>query len=498
MIRYAILTSVSSPEQAKPDKISLEHQLAVCQAAAESNASHGWYETAGPFVIDGYPRTSYVNLSDAERDIPPLHHALEALRADRYDLLILFSYDRFGDLTLFLANEFRNYKKQIYSVTQPSIVQDPLTYNPYFNESADVQQDVSRLTQRFRINDLRRKWYAGIPKRLEQGLTPFKNCFGYRWISKKEPPIQIETEVALIYRMRDLLLEGASVRSIAHYADTTGIRSPHGGENWDESSIRYILSNPYYTGQVAFHKSIYVHDETRKHRKRPVPQPRSKWETGRGKHQPLWDEDTHRAILFELERRRQINQRSAARFPFSGLLYCSVCQRKLHRRTHGWHAGRRKVFSCEAAPAHIIRPYDQAVPEIAQALQDELTKQQLHPQPERPDDTPARLQAELLDLEKRRRRIQEGHTAGIYTTPEAAQKLGELDVLAEDLRLQLERLERNRELAGQVKHTLASQDLSRFAEWIQTEQPAIVHRFLTSICRQIILTPQGDIHIEFK
>lgn len=503
-VRCSILTAVSTPDQASKDKISLEHQLLVCQAAAEANASHGWRQTAGPFIIDGYSRSSYVNLSDAERDIPPLHHALAALRANQYDLLIIFSYDRLGDLTPFLSNEFRNYKKQIYSVTQPSIVQDPLTYNPYLNESADIQQDAARMVQRFRINDLRRKWYAGMPARIRRGLTPLKTSFGYRWVGKQDPPVQVETEIALIYQMKDWLFKGLSMNEIAMRASRSGIRPKNGGGKWCPTSIRYLLANPYYAGRVIFNKTHYTYDESRKSKHRPILQPQSRWESAQGLHQPLWDEDTHRAILSELDRRRQTNQRFGVRFPLSGLLYCSVCHRKLHRRTHGWHSGRRKVLSCQAAPSHVILPYDQVIPQIAAALQNELTRHQLQWRQgatAKPDESPngaSAPQNSLAELEKKRRRIQEGYEAGIYTAPQAAQKLAEIDSASESFAAQLERIQLDRDLTSQVRHSLADHDLTRFAEWIQTDDPAAVHRLLSALCHSITLTPAGDIHIEFR
>ena len=497
-IRYAILTSVSTPEQARQDKISLDHQLLVCQAAAESNAPHGWHQTSGPFIIDGYSRSSYVNLSDAERDIPPLRAALTALRNNLYDLLIIFSYDRLGDLTPFLSNEFRNYKKQIYSVTQPSIVQNPLTYNPYLNESADIQQDAARMVQRFRINDLRRKWYAGLPARIERGLTPLKISFGYRWVGKKEPPAQIETECTLIYKMKDWLLSGVSMNEIANRANRAGIPSPHGNSKWDPSSIRYILSNPYYAGRVTFHKTRTTYDESRKSKHRPIPQPPSQWKSAEGKHVPLWDDTTHRAILAELDRRRQTNQSFGVRFPLSGLLYCSVCKQKLHRRTHGWHSGRRKVLSCQAAPAHVILPYDHFLPQIADAIQDQLIQRQLHTPQAAQEDAPKRIQSSITKLDKTRKRIQQGYEAGIYTAPEAAAKLAVIDSSTEDLHTQLQRLQLNRDLTSQVRQSLTSHDLTRFSQWIQTDDPANVHRVLSALCHKITLTPSGDIHIDFR
>lgn len=500
-IRYAILTSVSTPEQAgkgrrvkKEDKISLTFQEQACRAAGLSN---GWSLTAEPFVIDGYSRSSYVNLSDAERDIPPLHAALEALRANRFDVLAIFSYDRFGDLTPMLSNEFRNYRKQIYSVSQPSVVQDPELYNPYLNESADIQQDAARMVQRFRINDLRRKWIAGMPARIFRGLTPLRVPFGYRWVGKKEPPVLVEREAALILQMKDWLFAGLSMNQITERCSASSIAPANGGQRWDPSAVRYILANSYYAGQLVLHRTRSMHDPTRKHKTRAITQPPSKWETGRGLHQPLWDEDTHRAILRELDLRRERNLRSALRFPLSGLLTCSVCGQKLHRRSNSSGRGRRKVLTCRNAPAHVILAYDDGVRIVGNALLEALKEEALHPR-ETHDDSIPHLRLALDEMAALRKRIQSGYESGIYTSLEASQRLAEIDTSTEAYLRQIEQARRESETAGEFRTILSGQDLDRLPEWIVSEEPAVVNRTLAALCKKIDLTPEGQVHITFR
>jgi DNA invertase Pin-like site-specific DNA recombinase len=491
IIRCAILTAVSTPEQAGPDKNTLEHHEKACRREAKAQ---GWTETAGPFVVDGYSRSAYTNLSDAERDIPPLRAALEAMRQNRYDVLVVFSYDRLGDLTPFIANEFRNHKKQIYSVSQSAQVQEPAGYDPYSNESADIQQDVSRIVQRFRINDMRRKWRAGVPARVARGLTPLRVPFGFRWVSKKEPPARVEGEAALIYQMKDWLFSGISMLEIARNCDASHIKPPRGGK-WDVGTIHYILSNPYYAGQVVLHKSVYVHDEKRKSRTRPIRQPEATWNIGQGRHEALWDEATYHSILRELERRREQNLRSAVRFPLSGLLTCSVCGQKLNRRSHGSGRGRHKVFRCRRSPAHVTIRYEDGLRLVGEELRSRLKDLLVNPPTKRQPDN---LEPGLKDAVARRRRVQEGYETGLYSDAEAAQRLAEIDTTIDALRRQIEQARRSSEIAADFTTLLSAQDLERVPEWLATREPATVNRIVSALCQRIDLTPGGQVIIEFR
>jgi DNA invertase Pin-like site-specific DNA recombinase len=317
MIRFAIWAAVSTLEQAAPDKISLDAQIERCRAAA---LAKGWQETAGPFIAAGASRSFYVNLSDAEADIPALKELLDAAHANRYDVLVIYTYDRLGDLADMVAQSLRFDGKQLYSINQAIEPQPPDQYDPYNAEAEAIMRDASRITQRFRIDDLRRKWRVGIPARVRKGLTPLRIPYGYAWTGKKTPPRLDPVAASVLLRIRDEFMAGQSLRSICLRLAAEGIPSPSVRSNWDPSTLSYLLANSYYAGIVNFGKTICIRDLRRKNKYRQVRQPVSGWVSTPGLHEPLWDEPTHQAILAELQRRRTLNKRTTIRFPFSGLL----------------------------------------------------------------------------------------------------------------------------------------------------------------------------------
>ncbi len=492
MFRFAILTAVSTDIQAREEKASLGDQEKTARAAG---IQQGGVESVGPFILDGYSRTGYVNLSDAMQDIPPLAAALESVMRDEYDVLVVDNIERLGDLAPMVSTFFKKYRKQIHSARQPSRIFDPDEYDPFSDEGSDIMIHVEGIIQKYRINKLQRGKRIGMPRRIEQGLNPLRIPFGYKWVSKKDPPSQVPTLLALVQQMKDMLFQGRSLTAIAAHADASGILSPNGGTKWDLSTIKYILSNPFYAGIVTFNKSKYVYDATRKRKKRMIPQPRSRWKEGQGKHEPLWDDATHRAILRELERRRKANQNFAARFPLSGLLWCSECKRKIHRRTHGFGYGRRKVFSCAAAPSHVIIPYDEGLDLVAHEITRQLADYAQHPK-DIPEDIDT-SQAALAQLERDRRRIQDGYKKGIFSDAEAMEEMAKIETQKESIQQQSLRRLNAIDLRSEFLDKFRD-NLDQLPEWIKTDDPQIVHQLLAAMCEQIILHPDRRVEIVWR
>ena len=180
IFRYAVFAAVSSTPQAREDKASLGDQIKTARAAG---LQHGGIETAGPFVLDGYSRTGYVNLSDAIDDIPPLAEAIQAAEQNKYDVLIMDNIERMGDLAPMLSTLFKRHKKQLHSARQSGRVFDPSGYDPYSDEvqryhdqrggnHPKVQDQQTAQGLECRHPQTPGKWSAAVPGRM--GLQPHR------------------------------------------------------------------------------------------------------------------------------------------------------------------------------------------------------------------------------------------------------------------------------------------------------------------------------------
>src|SRR5262245_28128246 len=94
--RVARWIAVSSKEQARTDKkkFSIENQLENTQRVIEEK---GWRETTPPFIAK-QSREQYIQLYQAEREIPAMRDLLAAARAGQFNLLVMTETDRMRGL----------------------------------------------------------------------------------------------------------------------------------------------------------------------------------------------------------------------------------------------------------------------------------------------------------------------------------------------------------------------------------------------------------------
>lgn len=483
-MRFAIWCAVSTAKQVAPDKDSLSEQEKKSRAAGEWR---GWVESCGPYIVPGASRSFYVDLSRAENDIPELHAMLEDARADRFDVLIIPSYDRLGDLADMIAQSLRFYNKQLFSVSQPVEPQAAENYDPYAAEAEAIMRDAHRITQRFRINDLQRKRRNMMPGRVERGLTPLRPPFGYKWVGKKEPPTLDEQKKNLLVTMKDMFLSGETVAEILRYAEGTGIAAPNGGRIWRDSSIRYILANPYYAGFTIIQKFKVVRDPRQGKRVRQIKLPRSKWKIEHGRHTAIWDEATHKLLVDELERRKQMFIHHKVRYPLAGLLYCGECRSKLHRTQHGHGKSRRFLWVCSSGhSAHVAILYDEGVDLVL----GQLTINKV--EPKKPMDESKYRQA-IADLQSRRKTIQDGYEMGGYDKVEFSKKIAEIENQIDDLKGGIEKSQQQQQL--RERFLKREGKMRRFPEYLKTKPAAYVNLLLRSFYKMIVIHP--DRTVEF-
>lgn len=471
MIRFASFAAVSTIEQV--DGVSLDNQIEKCK---ERGKSEGWVDTNLQYIADGYSRTGYVNLSDAETDIPPLATCLADMRAGKYDVLLVWNYDRLGDLIVMVATEFRNNKKQLFSLSQPTPIQE--NYNPYMDDTSFIMQSFAPIWQRQRIADLRRKWEAGMPKRVKDGLHPNRAPFGYRKdVEKNKPHILIPAEASLIRDMARLLLEGKSLKAIMRYCSESGIKSRR-GTDWSHSTISRILENPYYTGFVYWHKTQRVMGKS-------VALPLSRRLIARGQHEPIFTQTEHDKILTELKMRQERNQRIQVRFPLSGLTYCGICGGKLNRGRPG--RSRRSILKEHDRSCKTYR-YADIFPKIAEEIQRSSLERR---NPKEAETQKTDYTFEIKGIEERIERVQQSAELGVFTPTQAAKRVTELQRSLDDIY-------RRKMEAEQVSQAQSELDeLEDMAEWIQNDDPAAVNQLLHSVIARIVLLPD-KITIEWR
>jgi DNA invertase Pin-like site-specific DNA recombinase len=147
-----------------------------------------------------------------------------------------------------------------------------------------------------------------------------------------------------------------SLRSLARELTARGVPTATGGGEWAPSSVRRILTNPVYTGDLVWNRAT----RSKYHAITPDgPQPRPGERRLRGNGEDAWvvTPDAHPALVdratFEAVQRRLAGQRGQTtpggrgRFLFTGLIRCGMCGHRMHGRTEGRYKGKPwKVYVC--------------------------------------------------------------------------------------------------------------------------------------------------------
>ncbi len=172
-MRYAIWCAVSTEAQAASDKVSLSEQETQCVRIA---ADKGWTDTGLRFIVPGESRTRWLDLTAAAPHIPALRQLMSAAEGRKFDVLVLYDYNRLRDLLEPLSRFLRNLNITIYSKSQP--------VEPRELEDSDthvIMEGMAGIFSKLQISDLTRKRKYAMPRRIaDRGLPANKPPFGYR------------------------------------------------------------------------------------------------------------------------------------------------------------------------------------------------------------------------------------------------------------------------------------------------------------------------------
>ncbi len=481
MIRFAILAGVSTEAQAHADKLSISDQVAFCRSIIAANKGT---EVGGPYIMDGYSRSGYDSLDLAMQEIPPLGTAIRAAMANEYDILIMDNFDRLGDLAHIVNIRFKKLRKQLFSARQSGRVIPPDEYDPYTSEANDLAIHGQGMIQGYRINKIRRAYNVGVPGRAPKGLHSLSISYAYKTVGKGLPAEQIPEQARLVIKFKDWFLQGLSLQEMCNRANASAVKPRGGADQWQRSTIRRIVTNPYYAG-------IIIYGKYKKVGKKRVPQPPSQWIRGKGKHVPLWSEETYYAILAEVERRNSKRTRGET-YALSGVLECSVCKSRLDR--HG--KGKYIYYYCRGQKTHILALH---VKDALHLVADNFIAAlyQLQSEPPTHSQTDDTYQKDIARLVNLRRKVQEGYKKDIYTEAEAHAEIVAIET-------DIERIEHKRQRAAQSQQqraallAFANQDLSKIHSWLISSDGTSVNTYITSLCEKIIVTPKHKFKVIWR
>lgn len=179
---------------------------------------------------------------------------MDDCRAGKIDLILVKSISRLGRNTVqFLqaCNELNSLGVDVYFEVEKLYISNSKAIR-LLTVYASVYQNESE-TKSFAIH-----W--GHLVRFQNGNSKFYNrpCYGYTQSNDGTLEI-VHEEAAVVTLIYEWHAEGASLRTISSRLMKMGIKAPRGGNVWGIETIRKILNNEKYCGDVLLQKT-YIAD----------------------------------------------------------------------------------------------------------------------------------------------------------------------------------------------------------------------------------------------
>lgn len=205
--------------------------------------NHVGWTLAGIFADEGISGTSLKHRDGFNRMI-------EDAEEGKIDLILTKSISRFARNTLDCLTVVRKLKGLGIGITFEKEGIDTLdsTGEVILTILASIaQQESCSISQNIRL---------GIRYRFQQGI-PIVNCSRFLGYDKKKGKLVInEAQAGIVRRIYRDFLDGFSLDMIAGDLRREGIRSGGGTTTWHTSSVRYILSNEKYAGDLLLQKTL--------------------------------------------------------------------------------------------------------------------------------------------------------------------------------------------------------------------------------------------------
>lgn len=313
--------STDSEEQ----KLSYNSQVKYYKEMVESNPE---WELVDIYADEGISGTQASKRMDFQRMI---NDAVDG----KIDLIITKSISRFARNTLDTLKYVRLLKEKNIAIMFEKENINTLTMNGEMLLvilSSLAQQESESISANVKM---------GLKMKMKRGeLVGYNGCLGYDY-NKEDKSISINEEEAEIVRyIFKRYIEGAGAFVIAKELTKLEYKTKRGSTKWHESTIRGIIKNEKYKGDVLLGKTFTVDPIT--HRRLENFGEEEKYYV-ENHHEPIISEEMFEKAQMIMKKRssrhnnKGRNEKFSRKHAFSSLCKCSYCGGTLIRRK--WHSG---------------------------------------------------------------------------------------------------------------------------------------------------------------
>lgn len=208
----------------------------------EKITNNSEWKMAGIYADEGITGTSMKHRDDFKR-------MLRACREGRIDLILCKSVSRFGRNSVDVLRTIRSLRERNIGVIFEKEGVDTRTMN-----SELILAFLSAFSQS-ESESIRENIIRGLQMAYAQGTVTLRSdVFGFR--KGKDDQVEIDPQQAEVVRnIFQWFLDGSSINDIAQKLKSQKILSPKGKDTWSLATLRGILSNEKYKGDVLLQKT---------------------------------------------------------------------------------------------------------------------------------------------------------------------------------------------------------------------------------------------------
>ena len=300
---------------------SYQSQLAYYREKITSNPEWDFVEIYADEAISGtqdYKRNEFMRM-------------IQDALAEKFDMIMTKSISRFARNTVDTLKYVRLLKEHNVAVffEKENINTLEMSGELLLTILSSVaQQDSETISSNVKL---------GIKMKRERGeITGFNNCLGYRYNGKDKAMIIIEDEAEIVRFIFKKYCEGYGASTIANELTKLGYKTPKGNEKWSESTIRGIIRNEKYKGDVLMGKTFTLDPISHKRLINMGEEDKYYIENN---HEPIIDAGTFEIANNILNKRRGAREAGrrkgnySRKYTFSSKLVCGFCGEVLSRRS---------------------------------------------------------------------------------------------------------------------------------------------------------------------
>lgn len=358
MSARSVIVIPAKPELTRKSSIRQERVAAYCRVSTEEDEQQNSYENQCKYYTDKImdnPRWSMAGIfADAgisgtqakKRD--EFMRMIKACKNGKIDLILTKSISRFSRNTVDCLHYTRLLKSWGVAVFFEKENINTLQEDSEFLitlHGAFAQQEVESISANV-------TW--GVQQSMREGKTriQFKKLYGYKRGTDDKPEI-IPEQAEVVKEIYARYLAGASLRMIQNWLISKGITNALGKHEWTHGSIKGILINEKYCGDVLMQKTYttdcITHKTVRNHGERPM-------YLVQNNHEGIIDRETYDAVQAEMARRSSLRSPSkkaptgqscyTSKYALSDRVYCGECGTRYKRTTWAKNGKKRIVWRC--------------------------------------------------------------------------------------------------------------------------------------------------------